>query len=667
MAPRRYALDASHWISRISRISLVVRFLRPVFALSLAWCSLAAPAARGQSAETAGINQVLEGDELNSLGLTRLGDVVRYIYGGRTLTIDGFSHRLSLNGLGSFHEPGPALYVDGHPVDLSLFGTEQLNLLGVPIEAIDRIEISTAPELVAGSFAGRGVIHIRTRPAVEGVRGEAAVSALNEVGDPGPFGHLEGSAAPNIDTQGPNARGSVEAADADRAVRAAAVYNRHYLTKPVILARLDGLHRSSDAPVIEVASPAVSAAWERSGAAASILGLGVTSRLYPYLPYASREVALNYRAGMASAAVRHRIGSAGFLRHRVSVSIKRAHEPGVSTLPFEWQQEKVGVNTAWGRTIRDIVVVLGATGHYNRARSGNAADWYSGGLYAAIGGELTARSQYRGGGMIAADGNAVAVRSYVGVSVFPAPGHRGDFYVTLVDDLPEEQDPVDPWIRAGVRPALTPDDVETPGEDVSTRATGDAEWRWAPDSRQELAGGLGVRVSADTYLFSREIEPVHDAYRTSALTYAYAAGTVGLAWLEYSSRLLHGRQRLFWNHQMTLGGDRAFRTAWRAVPRTSFGMSLYLPVTPDFQVHTYVSRQSGSSWHEFNEVGGVDSDVAGSTLVDLGIYKRLGAGRVHLRLALINLFRDDLRSHPLGDTFDLTAHVDLRVEFGKRR
>lgn len=622
-------------------------------------------ASLAQEAEVIGVDQVIDGDALRSKGIMRLGDILRHVGAARILTVDGYSHRISLNGLGSFHEPEPTVYVDGHPVDLSLFGGADLNLLGIPIEAVDRVEIVAKPALIYGSFAGRGAIHIHTHPEVEGLRAEAAVAARNEVGDPGPWAEVDDE--PNTDTQGPDFRLLVEAGGPTAGARFQGVRQRHYLTKPALMDRLRGLQDSGSAPMMEMTAPGITGSVGNASVGGNLIALGVTGRYYPFLPYASREVSANYRAANVSAVARHEILGGVALRHRLTASAVRADQPDDSEVPFGWERESITFNTAFGRSLTRRVVVLGATARFDRARSSGEADRFIGSLYAAIAGRISEAVQYQGGGVLSSDWSSSALKAYGGVTIQPNDRHRGDVYLTIAEELPHEQNFTDAWSRRGIGLPEWPTQTRRPDDNVSIRATGDAEWSYTPNSRHSVAGGIGLRVSADTYAYRRVIQPVGDTYRTASLAYDYAEGTNATVWMEYAARLFPGRQRIFVHHGSTLTGDELFREIRRAVPDSRIGLSVSLPIAPDFEVEAVATHQSSARWPEFEGVGGLTDDAEAATLVDLAVYKRLFAGHVHVRLVLANLLRDEVRYHPMGDTFDLTGRIDVRVDFGTRR
>ena len=635
--------------------------------LAMMWLvvsALLAVDARAQKTERYGAEQVIDGDELRRKGITRLAEALRYVQAARGATVDGFGHRFQLNGLSSFHEPGPAVYVDGHLVELGLLDTGSLHLIGIPVEAIDRIEIVAKPALIFGTFAGRGAIHIHTRPVVDGARVEAGITSTSEVGDPGPFAYVDD--VPNVDTQGPDFRSVAEAGGERAGFRVAGAFQRHYLTQPPVLQRVVRLDPMHSPPRNEMISPVVTASWDGSSFGARIVGLAAAGRLYPYLPHASAEVATRYRAANVSALLQHNITRRTSLRHQISVVGLYAENPAGGSIPLQWDRRSLTLNSAIGRTLTRRVVVLGGTARFDRLPVDEVGR-FTGALYAAIAGRMSETVEYQGGGMLTTDLDHSALKAYAGITVQPDRFHRGDFYVTIIEDLPHEQNIVDDWARRGAGIPEFPDQVSGPDDAIVVRATGDAEWTWTPNRRHAVAAGVGVRVAADTYIYDRSISLGDRRPLVTELTYRYAQGTLAIAWMEYASRMLPGRQRLFAHVQGVVSGDEPFHDVWRAVPSRKFGLSIYGPFAPDFELEASIVRQSGASWLEYASLDGAVPDLRSATMMDLSVYKRLLAGRLHLRLTLANLLRDTARYHPLGDDFDMSIRFDLLVEFGTPR
>jgi hypothetical protein len=622
-----------------------------------------APAARAQMGTVTEVDQVIDGDELMALGIGRLADVLSYVRRGRFTTIDGFSYRASLNGLSNFQDLPPDVFVDGHHVESAAVGTDVLNLVGIPIDAVESVEISMRPLLLSGVLAERGAIHIRTRRAENRLTFKAGVSAANEVGDPGPY-RSEGLS--NIDTQGPDAEVSAGVGTGGLDILSAAVYRRHYLTKPGLLPRLHGLYPSSTAPMAEVLAPSLRFHVEGSRVDASIFGTGVRSRIYPYLPHAAREVALNYDAADISTMASFRIGARSILRSRLAASLQSARQPNGSSLPFAWERTRFLANLALGRALETLDVVLGGTAGVESVSMRSQGNYGWGEFYTAIAGQMAQRARYQAMGKIDVDAGAVAVKMYLALVLQPSSKHRFELSGSLIEALPHHQNPIEYWTRRDVEPDLFPETVSRRTKNVSLRAAGDLEWRWEPDHVRTIAAGIGVRHFARANLFRREISVVDSSFRTTSLSYFDVNGTSGTAWFEIEPRILPGHQRLYASWDVPVYGDELYMETWDAVPDAHVGLSMNFPLAPDFQFHGHLAHQTGSTWHEFAGVPGAQAKVPGGTRFELALYKRLGAGRLHLRLALSNLLRDDLKYHPVGDTFDLAARIDMRLRLGAK-
>ncbi len=598
--------------------------------------------------------RVITRDDLRSLGVTRLGDIVYHIDEARALSLDGFGTRMSFSGIGSFHESAPVVFVDGHPIDLGLIASGDLNLLGLSVEVIDHVEIYARPALIAGVFAGHGAIHITTKQADDAEELHGRVSVAREDGKAGRLFDGDGEQTANAN-YGPDLEVAVLGELANGSATAAVVHRRHAHAD-----RTDNQVR----PLTVVTSPFSAFTWTDQRLQVSVIGLGMTADRSPYLPYASRILATEYRGAVASAMAAHRMSGRSFLRHRATVSLSRSshdHDPGT------WNESSILLTSALTRTLEERVVVLGSTAELRRANAGDATgDVRWGSVFAAIAGSIAPGAQYRGGGMVAMDGRSVAVKAYGGITLARWANHRADVYLAVIDGLLHEQNAADFWAREQLTPPLFPDDVGRPAEDVTIKATFDAEWRWQPAATNEVRVGAGLRRSPKIYLPSQNILPAAGGGLRESVEFGYTSGTQGVFWGEFTTHVLPGRQRLFWSWQRTIVGGDTYERAWDAVPDIRAGLSLATPMFGGFQMRANVTRESGRNWQEF-DTATIRSTLSGSTLVDVYVTKRLLSGQMHASVSLQNALGQEITHHPLGDTFGRSIHVDVRLDLIRRR
>lgn len=265
------------------------------------------------------------------------------------------------------------------------------------------------------------------------------------------------------------------------------------------------------------------------------------------------------------------------------------------------------------------------------------------------------------------DGRSVAVKAYGGIAFARWENHRLDVYLAVVDALLHEQNAADLWARNELAPPLFPKDVTRPDQDVALRATFDAEWRWQADALQELRVGAGIRRSEKIYLPLRMLRPTAAAGAfLESIEFHYTDGTQAVVWGEFTSHILPGRQHIFWNWQQTLVGRDTYEAAWNALPDARLGVSFTTPMLGGFRMRGSMVRESGSTWNEFDAVSLLDSDLSGSTRLDVYVTKRLFSGRLNVRSGVQNALGEDILYHPLGDTFGRSFRVDVQFDFEGR-
>ena len=264
------------------------------------------------------------------------------------------------------------------------------------------------------------------------------------------------------------------------------------------------------------------------------------------------------------------------------------------------------------------------------------------------------------------DGRSVAVRAYGGITFERWEKHRIDVYAAVVDALLHEQNDADLWASEGLPPPLFPADVHRPHGDIAVRATFDAEWLWQADALQELRIGAGIRRSEKTYLATRSLLPAAGGDLHESIEFGYTSGTVGVLWGDFTTHVLPGRQRVFWNWQRTIAGRDTYEAAWNAMPDARFGASLTTPMFGGFRLRGIVIRESGSTWQDFDFVPTVASDVSGSTRLDVILTKSLFSGRLNASAGVQNALADDIKYHPLGDAFGRSIRLEARFDLVSR-
>jgi len=120
-------------------------------------------------ARDSGSKYTLHREMLQHAGLARLSDIFTLIDEWDTYSVEGFTFQGISNSLDIYHQQNWIILVDGHRMDLNLFGINNINLLPISTNQIDSIEIYDTPYLIEDAFSDKGIIHIHTRQIEDGL------------------------------------------------------------------------------------------------------------------------------------------------------------------------------------------------------------------------------------------------------------------------------------------------------------------------------------------------------------------------------------------------------------------------------------------------------------------------------------------------------------------
>lgn len=115
--------------------------------------------------------QIITAEQIRASGYARLSDVLQLIDGWTYTTLMGDKWSLQSNGAGNYKNQSWILMINGQRITFDQYNTTDLNLLGIAIPEIERIEIMNASGMYLGEFATNGLIHIVTKKTTkEGIR-----------------------------------------------------------------------------------------------------------------------------------------------------------------------------------------------------------------------------------------------------------------------------------------------------------------------------------------------------------------------------------------------------------------------------------------------------------------------------------------------------------------
>jgi hypothetical protein len=672
-------------------------------------------AAGHDAAATAGI-EVITAEEIQSAGLTRLGDILLLADAWTVGTRDGFDWRASPNGLSTSQQQGWLVMVDGQFMDIRLYDSTNLNLLPVPLAVVDSVEVINLPLLYKGVFTGRGMIHVHTRRPAPGPAFLGEIVAGNETGDPGPYAYT-GLSTPNVDAIGPDVALAIGYNRSDAYVQATASTGVHFFRDPAMLERnsailgppsnlfppnsppqnitppgrpaphsvLGRLGFDDVTPGMRKMSATFKAGFEGlAGRHESSAGITETERYFLYIKPLGREIPVNTRFVQAGLRGDFIYSSGATISYRLNYSSHQLNKyPNALDFDPNWDSRVVSSNVE-GRQGGDSLSLTGGIGWDRQAprsryivndRHVNIVRLYTRLMFKPS----PKTCQVFGLMAISCEGRT-AIKSFLTTAWDLYPDHSLQLHLSFSERLPEEDQGVRYWTQPGI---VAPGDLDrvyvtTFHRSKNSQLTADLNWRATPQPSITITSTAAVRFFDDLHLESQAFmfDSTDCAFSSPVFGRGLQAGTVARAQVtaqhQISTELSH---RLSYSYQTDIGGDWLFRQAWHTVPEHRASYRIAYRSTRNVDLWGMLSYLSSSSWIDYTLIDGESCESAGTRTVyrstvdsslklDLQVQKWFWQRRLRGELLCWNVWNDQVRYHPVGASFDLSFYVGLSLQLG---
>ncbi|MGD0437075.1 MAG: TonB-dependent receptor [Bryobacteraceae bacterium] len=125
---------------------------------------------------------VLTAEDIRRSGATSIPEALQWVPGLTVLSVDGIRWTISARGSASLYADKMLVMIDGRSLYTPLFGGVLWDLVDVPLENIERIEVVRGPGAVMwGPNAVNGVINIITKKARDTKGAEVSVASGNQL------------------------------------------------------------------------------------------------------------------------------------------------------------------------------------------------------------------------------------------------------------------------------------------------------------------------------------------------------------------------------------------------------------------------------------------------------------------------------------------------------
>lgn len=147
--------------------------------------------------------QIITAAQIRMSGYTRLSDLMQLIDAWTFTSVNGDRWYMQSNSNSHYQNQNWVLMLNGQRVNISRIDAVNLNMLGVSVFDIERIEVVNTPNLYLNEYSDKGLIHIVTKQYQQGLTVKAMVNNGNETGDPGPYRYTQSNRS-NINRIGEN-------------------------------------------------------------------------------------------------------------------------------------------------------------------------------------------------------------------------------------------------------------------------------------------------------------------------------------------------------------------------------------------------------------------------------------------------------------------------------
>ncbi len=147
--------------------------------------------------------QMITASQIRLSGYSRVSDLFQLIDGWTFASVNGDKWYLQSNGTSHYQNQNWVLLLNGQKINLNRLDAVHINLLGIQVNDIERIEIVNTPTIYLNEYADKGIIHIVTKTYAQGITVKAMYNNGNETGDPGPYRYT-GANTTNINRIGQN-------------------------------------------------------------------------------------------------------------------------------------------------------------------------------------------------------------------------------------------------------------------------------------------------------------------------------------------------------------------------------------------------------------------------------------------------------------------------------
>ncbi len=666
--PERYPPRASCLVA--AGLPRVLLALGPLLSLNLL-LALARPA-YGQPANPSACvpdigKEVVTQADLLRHGLFRLADVLAFSARWSAASVDGYHWQTAPAGF----PDGAArwsLYIDDIPASPRVLGRNRLNALPIALSDVACVEIVSGLDMGGPAFLPGGALRIYTKRPAFGLSIQAAVTAGNEINDPGPFRYTLPETV-NIDRTGPIHAASLSVGKQTGAGQASGRLDEHHVMDAALRDRTRRLYDIPDTqPHIRTRALRFAGGYGRQRVLAGFAHTGDMA----FFPETGLEIPVTHRMALWGAAGSLPLWRGGIVRYAVSTTR--------DALPLRQNREDIDLDWAQRRVEAQADLRL------RRLRAGGRLQTFR------------AETSQR-----LADETLFDLRLFGGIDLGGRP--QKSMRLALEWARRETQHGAVAYIRARRRAFLLAGSYGAAPPDPGSRALwrhrgyalpygafeglpGGREKRLPLPRRVTLDAGWMRMQAKDLKGLSGSLLAFYRGFRNELqLEYDIARQTdqdgLDTSGFDTTARLVSGIR----GHTGGVFASLAFRPlpalrqrisgAYEAVrhsrphtlfyadnrPRLRLVSATELVVDDRFSLSALIQYASATRWPEYEDALPETWRLPARWLLNATAAKRMAADRLNVSLGLRNILNEPMRFHPAGAVFYMEFYFSVAARF----
>ncbi len=628
--------------------------------------------------------EIITAEMIKRSGLIRIGDILQFADRLFVNSTDGYTWRISPNGLSPFQRQNWIVILDGQKIDLSAFDLIHLNMLSTVIDQIDYVEIRNHPQIHEGFFTDRGLIHIHTNIPQQGISIHGWVATGSETKDPGPYINTE-FATPNVDRTLTDSSATLDFANKNWYFRTGVMTQMHSFTDLAMVRRNQSIHASDGFIELGGISSFFKMGLDTSHGRHEFLASHSTvDKYFLFFKPAGREIPVDYiirHVGInGDISISENLG----LKYRLNYATNQLDKsPNTLDFDFDWKSINYHANMEgnfeWGEA---ALLRVGVGFDRFRLDTTTLPDSVDvGKIYGTVNYNLVDNFQQGLDVLIAFSDGKGGIKSALTNNWKINKYHEFSTILSFSQRLFEEDNSLWYWSQRGYD-LLEENDLNYTiiGDiDKSEQFTIDLIWEYNLNSQLSLETGGSYRFFDGIYLERQDFDFRSEDCSFSSPTRIYAdqsGGNLG-GHLALAYRPVHQLDhRFFYSYRATIAGDDVFKEVWQSIPKHKASYRLTYTPVQNFLIWGMLSYLSESHWVDYENVDGefcefgrvhvrYSATVKGAAVFDLQFKKWFWGRRLQASLLFRNVWDKDFRYHPVGASFDRSFYVQLKGFFSR--